>query len=165
MKISATRLSAIAALACFAAGPALAAGTDGSCSNATMQGLYIFSANGYQVVDGAAQPKAIVEMIRFNGDGTLVVPGVTRSVNGVVTRAPAHGLGTYALDADCIGTLTFTNGPAFDIFAAPRGDDMWMIQTNSGNVLQGNVTRVYAGPANCQGAGSEISRFVSPGCQ
>ena len=41
------------------------------CTLATLDGLYVFSATGYIIVPGAApQPKAIVEFIRFNGDGT-----------------------------------------------------------------------------------------------
>jgi len=39
--------------------------------------------------------------------------------------------------------LQFTNGPSFNIFAAPRGEEFWMIQTNPNNVLQGNVRRLW----------------------
>ena len=110
-----------------------------------LNGLYLFSATGYNIVPGAAepsQPKAIVELIRFNGDGTLSVPGATRSVNGVIGRSPPGGTGIYALDADCRGTLSFTNGPSFDIYVAPGEQDLWMIQTNDNTVLQGNVTKI-----------------------
>src|SRR5260221_12608983 len=41
------------------------------CNNATLSGLYAFHASGFNIVGGAAQPKAIVELIQFNGDGTL----------------------------------------------------------------------------------------------
>jgi len=102
----------------------------------------VFSATGYTIVAGVAQPKAIVELIRFNGDGTLTVPGATRSINGVIGQVPAGGTGTYTLGADCIGTLAFTGGPTFDVFASPKGEDLWMIQTNPNSVFQGNVTRV-----------------------
>src|SRR5437868_13546498 len=60
-----------------------------TCNNATLNGLYAFHASGFNiVVGGPAQPKAIVELIHFNGDGTLVVPAATVSINGVVTRSP-----------------------------------------------------------------------------
>jgi hypothetical protein len=36
-----------------------------------------------------AQPKAILELIRFNGDGTLGVPGATLSLNGASRVGPA----------------------------------------------------------------------------
>src|SRR3954469_12422411 len=38
------------------------------CSNATLNGLYAFHASGFNIVAGVAQPKAIVEIIQFNGD-------------------------------------------------------------------------------------------------
>jgi hypothetical protein len=112
------------------------------CREYLLNGLYVFSATGYTIVSGVAQPKALVELIRFNGDGTLSVPGATRSINGVIAQSPSGGTGTYVLDADCRGSLGFTGGPTFDIFAAPNGTDLWMIQTNPNNIFQGNVTKV-----------------------
>jgi hypothetical protein len=51
-------------------------------------------------------------------------------------------VGLYTLDDACRGTLTFTPGPSFDIFADATGQQVWMIQTNPNNVLQGSVTRI-----------------------
>ena len=45
----------------------------------TLRGSYIFAAKGYNIVGGVAQPKAIIEVIVFNGDGTLTTPSVSRS--------------------------------------------------------------------------------------
>lgn len=56
------------------------------------------------------QPKAIVEVISFNGDGTLTVPGVTASINGVILQPPP-GTGEYTVAADCTGTITFHGAP------------------------------------------------------
>ena len=112
------------------------------CREQKLIGLYVFSATGYTFVSSVAQPKAIVELIRFNGDGTLTVPGATRSINGVIGVSPPGGTGTYMLDADCRGSLAFSSGNTFDIFASPSGEDLWMIQTNPNNVFQGNVTKV-----------------------
>jgi hypothetical protein len=112
------------------------------CRDYKLKGLYVFSATGYTFVSGVAQPKAIVELIRFNGDGTLTFPGATRSINGVIAQSPPGGTGTYTLDADCRGSLVSTSGPTFDTFASPSGEDLWMIQTNPNNVFQGNVTKV-----------------------
>ena len=49
------------------------------CLVNTLRGLYVFSATGFIIpaAPASAQPKAIVEFIRFNGDGTLDVPGAT----------------------------------------------------------------------------------------
>jgi hypothetical protein len=114
------------------------------CSLRTLHGRYVFAARGFNVVvlNGTeqSQPKAIVEVIDFNGDGTLSVPAATRSVDGVVARIPPN-VGTYMVDSGCTGTITFA-GPAFDIFVEPRGDGLWMIQTNPGSVFEGTASRV-----------------------
>ena len=134
---------AVIALLCCVSGTALA--HDKECSLASLKGDYVFSASGHSLIAGVWQPKAIVEYIHFNGDGTLTVTAATvaNAVNsGTVTQSPPGGTGTYVLDANCKGSLQFTPGPTFDIFAAPRGKGLWMIQTNPGNVFQGQVKRV-----------------------
>lgn len=135
------RACAGAAVALFASGVAWA--HDGPpCREHKLNGLYVFTASGY--TNSGATPKAIVELLRFNGDGTLIVTGGTVSMGGnIVTIQPGASTGTYTLDEDCRGTLVFLpSGPSFNIFATPRGEDLWMIQTNPGNIFQGNVTRV-----------------------
>jgi hypothetical protein len=87
------------------------------------------------------QPKAIVEQIAFGGDGTLVVPDVTVSLNGVILQPPPS-VGDYTFGDGCAGTVASTGGPSFDIYMSPRGDRGWMIQTNPNTVFQGTVTRV-----------------------
>ena len=125
-----------------------AAGDGGWCSDRTLHGLYAFSASGFNIVAGVAVPKAVVELIRFNGDGTLTVPAATRSVNGVIARSPANGVGTYTLAADCTGSITFgPPGPTFDAFVAPWGARIRMIQITdptpqAGPVLEGTVERI-----------------------
>ena len=65
------------------------------CTPAILHGLYIFAATGYTMPasPAPAQPKAIVEFIHFNGDGTLTVPAASRSLNGVYGQSPPGGLG------------------------------------------------------------------------
>jgi hypothetical protein len=109
------------------------------CSLRTLSGTYVFSATGFNIVAGVAQPKAIVEVIRFNGDGTLSVPAATLSVNGVIIRS-LPGLGTYTVEDDCTGTITFS-GPTFDAFISRGGDTVSMIQTNPNTVFQGTAAR------------------------
>ena len=110
------------------------------CSLRTLRGTYVFSASGFNIVAGVAQPKAIVEVIHFNGDGTLSVPAATLSANGVIIRSLPGGLGTYTIEDDCTGTITFS-GPTFDTFISRDGDTLSMIQTNPGTVFQGTATR------------------------
>ena len=110
-----------------------------ACTERTLRGRYVFSASGFNIVGGVQQPKAIVEVIVFNGDGTLDVPAATVSLNGVIMRS-LHSVGTYTVEDDCSGTVTF-NGPTYDMFLSKGGNDLVMIQTNPNTVFQGLATR------------------------
>jgi hypothetical protein len=133
-------------------GPADVALANGNCTVNTLHGLYVFSATGFIIpaAPASAQPKAIVEFIRFNGDGTIDGRAATRSLNGVIGQFPDQSGpgGTYTVtslatrDRGCLGTLTFAGGPHFDLFIPLDGQEIWMIQTDPGNVLQGTVTKL-----------------------
>src|SRR6266513_1272611 len=82
------------------------------------------------------------EGIDFNGDGTLVSPFATVSINGTIIHSSGSP-GTYTVNTDCTGTLSFTGGASFDIFVDKGGKDLWMIQSGPGSpVFEGAVTRV-----------------------
>jgi hypothetical protein len=142
-----SRAGRLTRLCLFAGSIALGFSAIASAQNVCMikaqmlEGKYVFAGRGYNIVAGVAQPKAIVEVINFNGDGTLSVPAATVSINGFVAQAPAGGTGTYTVESSCAGTLTFANGPRFDIFVSTKGDKIWMIQTNPNTVLQGEATK------------------------
>src|ERR1044071_4040640 len=90
-----------------------------TCGVHTLRGLYVFATHGWNIVNGLAQPKAIVEGIDFNGDGTLVSPFATVSINGAIIRT-SGGVGTYTVEEDCTGTITFSGSAiSFDIFVQP----------------------------------------------
>ena len=129
-----------AALVLGACGSAGADERDHGCTSRTLRGTYVFSATGFNIVAGVAQPKAIVEVIHFNGDGTLSVPSATLSANGVIIRSLPGGFGTYTVEDDCTGTIAFS-GPAFDAVLSRDGDTISMIQTNPGTVFQGTAAR------------------------
>jgi len=116
-----------------------------SCGAHTLRGSYLFAAHGWNIVGGVAVPKAIVEGIDFNGDGTLVSPFATVSINGTILHF-SGGSGSYTVNPDCTGTLTFSGGPSFDIFVQPGdGKKVWMIQTGPGvppAVFEGTATKV-----------------------
>jgi len=114
------------------------------CNSSTLNGLYAFRASGFNVVSGVAQPKAIIELVNFHGDGTLDVPAATVSINGVIGRSPPGGTGTYTLQHDCTGSLEFhAPGPTYDIFVGLTASDLYMIQTGpSAPVFQGTAERV-----------------------
>jgi len=118
----------------------------GQCNQHTLRGSYLFAAHGFNIVGGVMVPKAIVEGIDFNGDGTLISPFATVSINGTILHS-SGSVGTYTVTADCTGTLTFTGGPSFDIFVHPgNGKQLWMIQTGPAAappaVFEGTATKV-----------------------
>jgi hypothetical protein len=135
-------VSLVATMALGTSGTARADKGVPSCSSYTLYGSYLFATHGWNIVGGVAQPKAIVEGIDFNGDGTLVSPFATVSINGTIIHS-SGSLGTYNVNTDCTGTLSFTGGASFDIFVEVSGRQLWMIQTAPGSpVFEGTVTRV-----------------------
>ena len=140
-------LSAMAALAVATPASADSGQPDLSrvCGARALRGLYVFSATGYNVVAGAAIPKAITLTLRFNGDGTLTVPTATIVVNGNVIPFPPNFAGTYSVEWDCTGKLQF--GPnAFNLVVVPFGYEVYMNQTGNAppalGVLQGVARRI-----------------------
>ena len=116
-----------------------------TCSMHTLHGLYVFATHGWNIVNGVAVPKAIVEGIDFNGDGTLSSPFATVSLNGFIIHS-SGSVGSYTVNPDCTGTITFSPGPSFDIFVDARGGkQIWMIQTGPAAmpaVFEGTAVRV-----------------------
>ena len=135
----------VAAMAFGMSGTALADSNRQSLSVQTLRGSYLFATHGFNIVGGVAQPKAIVEGINFNGDGTLVSPFATLSVNGFIIHS-SGSVGSYTVEASGQGTVTFTGGPSFDIFVEANGKQVWMIQTDSNTVFQGTATKVPPSP-------------------
>ena len=136
-------VSLVAAVAFGTSHSARANSAGDTCSMQTLHGSYLFATHGWNIVGGVAQPKAIVEGIDFNGDGTLVSPFATVSLNGTIIRSSGSP-GTYTVAADCTGTLTFTGGASYDIFVDPNGKQLWMIQTGGvlPAVFEGTATRL-----------------------
>jgi len=144
--------SALLTAAMTSAGLGVAQAHAFGCSVALLDGLYIFAATGWGALPGTMAvdplpPKAIIEWIRFNGNGSLTSPGSTRSLDGMITQSTQTTTGSYTLgdvDTGCQGTITFDSGPKFDIFTSILASgEIWMIQTNmNGNVFRGNATKV-----------------------
>src|SRR5262245_33291709 len=85
------RLPASAAVALVAASalPSLVlANTPDECAAGTLRGVYRFHASGYNIVNGAALPKAIIETLVFDGYGNVTTPAVSLSVNGTIIQPP-----------------------------------------------------------------------------
>jgi hypothetical protein len=126
------------------------------CTNDILKGQYVFTASGFTRAPTSAPgtpwvPKAIVEALHFNGDGTLSTPAVTVANPfgdlGAILQPPSGAAGTYSINEDCTGTLQFLDAAnvAFKIYVdPPTGDTIWMIQINPiNNVFQGSAKRVW----------------------
>ena len=112
-----------------------------SCTLGTLRGTYTFEATGYNIVNGSPVPKAVAEFLNFKGDGTLTSLA-TLIVDGNVIQDDAAGTGSYAINPDCTGTLTFSpSGLTFDLFVVPNGSRFHMIETVTGTVLVGEARK------------------------
>ena len=127
------------------------------CKDDILKGEYVFTASGFTRAPNSGPgtpwvPKAILEVLHFNGDGTLSTPAVTAANPfgdlGQILQPPAGGAaGSYSINDDCTGTVQFSdaNSVAFKIYVdPPKGDTIWMIQTNPvNNVFQGSALLVW----------------------
>lgn len=123
-----------------------AADPGGKCTDRTLDGFYVFTASGFQIVGGASLPVAIVEQIRFNGDGIADAVGGKVSFNGNIF--PTISSGTYTVTSltppnkGCEGTLTFPGPVNLYMFIPPDAHDIQLIRTDPGSVFQGTATKV-----------------------
>jgi hypothetical protein len=149
-----TRVAVVLVLVLAVATPVFGQDDD-ECSLARLNGLYVFSASGFVTPPGVpAFPKAIVELIRFDGAGHVTTPAVTVAIdNQALISASPGAPGTYTVadllspDGACAGTLTFIGSNNTFNLVIPRehAKTIWMIQTN---VTPGNVvTNVFQGTA------------------
>ena len=115
-----------------------------TCSDKTLRGVYQFAASGFNVVNGVALPKAIIETLVFDGAGNVVTPAISLSFNGNIVQPPQGNPGIYTVDADCTGTLTFGDGIMFDLQIKPYGKAVNMLQTNPGSVMQGTAEKTLS---------------------
>jgi len=106
------------------------AAADGRVCNGTLKGLYLWTFDGYQNFGGNFVPKAIMQGLRFNGDGTTFNPFGTVNIGGTVIIDATGGVGTYTVNPDCTGTLSITNGPSFNIYVGPGAQKVWTLETS-----------------------------------
>ena len=105
---------------------------DRHCSVHTLRGLYLSTWDGYQNVGGNLVPKAIMEGKRFNGDGTFINDFGTVNIGGFIILDTGGFGGTYTVASDCTGTISVPDGPSFNIYVGPGGQQFWTTQTGGG---------------------------------
>jgi len=150
------RTTALALLAAAnLSGPASANPT-ARCKVDILKGQYVFPASGFTRPPASGPgtpwvPKAIFEVLHFNGDGTLTTP-ILAIANpfgdlGNVLQPPSGAPGVYSINDACSGTVHFfdAGNVTFKIYVdGPQGDTIWMIQTNpANNVIEGKAKRVW----------------------
>jgi hypothetical protein len=115
------------------------------CSARGLTETYLFHASGFNIsVTGVPQPKAIVEVFRFDGDGKLTGGGrdCQHQRHHFYSQSTAPGAdGTYAVNSNCVRSLAFLTGPTFDFFVSQKSE-LQMVQTNPNTVFQGVAERV-----------------------
>ncbi len=109
------------------------AGQDEPCSNASLSGSFGFTATGTVLAVG---PVAQVGRQTFDGEGNTAGTG-TISANGNIFRGTFTG--TYTVNPDCTGSLTFEESVLgvvhADVVIVDDGREFRAIQTDPGVVL------------------------------
>jgi hypothetical protein len=97
------------------------------CSEATLNGTYLFAHDGV-VISGKDQgPFAIAGMEKYDGNGKVKAVA-SANFNGNVARHQSIP-GTYTVKADCTSTATYADGTRYDLFIAPDGSMFTFVQT------------------------------------
>jgi hypothetical protein len=116
------------------------------CSEATLQGTYLFADEGFVIRDNEKVPFASSGYEVYDGNGHT--KGVsTLNVNGKVTSKEPFS-GTYTVKADCTGSSTYSDGTHYDDYIAPDGSKLTYVQTRPSKVVlagleqQGSAKRV-----------------------
>ena len=101
---------------------------EAKCSEATLEGTYLFANDGVEIRGNNQLPFAVAGREVRDGKGNI--KGVASgNFNGEVFRNEPFS-GTYSVNADCTGTNTFTDGTHYDMFIAPDGSEFTVVQTH-----------------------------------
>jgi len=155
-KIVMSSLAFACALVCLAVTMALGtpatarAAADGGrvCSVGMLKGLYLWTFDAYENFNGNFVPVAVMQGLRFNGDGTTFNTFGTVNIGGTIIFDATGGVGTYTVNPDCTGTLSPAPGiaPTFNIYVGPGAKQVWTIQTSPDSlapgVSRGTATRL-----------------------
>jgi hypothetical protein len=109
------------------------------CSLRSITGSYGYTVNGTNLSSG---PLAAVGLVSSDGTGNLTA-SETDSLNGTIVRRTITG--TYTVNPDCTGTVTFTDNfnqtTHLDFVAVQDQAELRFIQTDSGSVTTGVATK------------------------
>jgi hypothetical protein len=119
-------------------------GAGAKCSEATLEGTYLFAQNGVEIKGMDQRPFAIAGYDVFDGNGE-VTGLASGNFNGQTFRNNRFS-GTYSDKANCTGTLTIRGGAATqgDVFIAPDGSKYAFVRTDPEVVAAGLDPQVTA---------------------
>ena len=116
------------------------------CSVGTLKGSYLWTFDAYENFGGSFVPVAVMQGLRFNGDGTTYNTFGTVNIGGTIVFDVTGGVGSYTLAPNCTGTLSITGGPSFNIYVGPGAKQVWTIQSApdpiAPGVSRGTATRL-----------------------
>ena len=104
------------------------------CSEATLDGTYLFAEDGVLLTDNDQVPFALAGYQVYNGKGK--VKGVqSGNFGGEVFRKESF-TGTYTVKADCTATVTYAGGDEqFDLFLDPDGSKFTLVQVKPSDLV------------------------------
>ena len=136
------------AVVCLAAAMALGPGTSTTaraaadaqvCSVGMLKGSYLWTFDAYENFGGSFVPVAVMQGLRFNGDGTTLNTFGTVNIGGTIIFDVTGAVGTYTVAPDCTGTLSPSPGiaPTFNIYVGPGAQQVWTIQSSPDSLAPG----------------------------
>jgi hypothetical protein len=146
-KISPCRRVAVLASACSALALLGTAGTASaiSCSNATLNGTYAFATISWSPsAGGPPVPVSLAGFDNFNGKGTGTGVITVVALSGIINNNTPY-TSIYTVNADCTGTIVYNTAGAFshfNLYVTPSGNQVSVIQTDTGSVSTEVETRV-----------------------
>jgi hypothetical protein len=109
------------------------AASGAKCSEATLDGTYLFAEDGFFLTDNDQVPFALAGYQVYNGNGK--VRGVqSGNFGGEVFRKDPF-TGTYTVKADCTATVTYTGNEQFDLFLDPDGSKFTLVQVKPSDLV------------------------------
>src|SRR5205085_11905629 len=113
-----------------------------SCTAGTVSGT-----SGYRLTGSLAGigPISVIGVLTQNSDGTLTGLHKLVNFNGLpITDLPYSG--TFKINSDCSATGEFIDGMGvkvtFKFVALNGGDELYIMNTDAGNLLSGEVKRI-----------------------
>jgi hypothetical protein len=109
------------------------------CTEATLDGRYLFAEDGFIVTGNDRVPFALAGYQVYSGNGQ--VRGVqSGNFGGEVVRRELF-TGTYTVEPDCTATVTYNGGEefVFDLFVAPDGSQFTLVQVNPSEFVTSSV--------------------------